>query len=117
HATMVHDRRNNLVTAAMAGKHDFSDSQFIFLERRLLFQRFHYLCHKVAESFFILQFASERIRCIFGALWNDQDRIAFALNQLFDQFVTTQSARDVVSPAVKMDDEVDRPLLPEIFWN
>jgi hypothetical protein len=67
----------------------------------------HHVCHEPFEAAWVLQFPAERVRRIVWALRHDQDRVASARHQLFDELVLPQNPFYIVSPAMKVNDEVN----------
>ena len=99
----------------MTREHNLPEGEILLVQPGFLLQRLHHVCHEPFEAAWVLQFPAERVRRIVWALRHDQDRVASARHQLFYELVLHQNPFYIVSPAMKVNDEVNLARLAEAF--
>ena len=73
--------------------------------------------HQRFKPALIFHSSKSRIRGVFRALWDNQDRVASAGDELIGQLILIQHVLDVIAVAVKVDDQIDALARLERFGN
>src|SRR5262249_16924737 len=94
-----------MITAAMAGENDASERELLVL---FATQSFEDLGDEASKAIGVFEFSIIGIGGVAGALRNNEDGVASALDKLVDEFIVAQNFPNVIFPAMEVNNQINR---------